>query len=53
MTLAQNLKISETFTSFMSGGDKMNVVIFILLMLLAGLYAYLFSISRRIKKHEK
>lgn len=51
--MLKNSKIGENFTTFMSGGDKMNVVIFILIMLLAGLYLYMFSISKRIKKLEK
>lgn len=44
--------ITEDFVSFMSGGDKMNIVIFILLLIFTGLAIYLFTISNRVKKIE-
>lgn len=49
----KTIDLTEQFVAFMSGNDKMNIVIFILVLIFFGFLCYTKTISLRLKKLEK
>lgn len=47
------IDLTQEFVAFMSGNDKMNIVIFILVLIFFGFLCYTKTISSRLKKLEK
>lgn len=47
------IDLTEEFVAFMSGNDKMNIVIFILVMIFFGFLCYTKTISLRLKNLKK